>query len=223
MFLVSGTASAQQTNPLTCWYNDSGQYTGADTGNPAGISRANEIRQYRTGDYAFGLRLDIWQSGNDCPATIEFSPDLEPAGGGLDWTLPATFGSVKLVGGNLSAPNGTAIEQLLTAGGSIAAGAATDAECYGMIARAPDYDVYYDSTRSRTTTTLMITTLSQADTTLVINGPNGEWYCDDDSGGSFNAHVAFAAPVSGLYNIWVGTFDSSTAPATLVVSEARSR
>ena len=223
MFFISGTASAQQQNVLTCWYNDYGQFTGADTGNPAGIPRDTEIRAYGTGDYAFGMRLDVWQSGNDCPATIQFSPDIGPVRGEIDWTLPPTFGYVKVAGGNLSIPNGSALEIPLTAGGSIEASAAVSPECFGMIAGPPDYDFYYDSGRSRATTSLMITALSQADTTLVINGPNGEWYCDDDSGGNFNPHVAFDSPQSGLYNIWVGTYDRNTASATLVVSEARRR
>jgi S1-C subfamily serine protease len=54
-----------------------------------------------------------------------------------------------------------------------------------------------------------------------VNTPNGEWICDDDSGGNFDPLVQFDDPQSGVYDIWVGVFDeeNSNPNATLYLSE----
>src|SRR5690606_5796329 len=87
--------------------------------------------------------------------------------------------------------------------------------CRGYIATAPDYQISYTA---GSTYPLIISVLSQADTTLVINGPDGAWHCNDDTNG-LNPAVTFNPPSSGVYDIWVGTYGQSTAPATLYISE----
>ena len=61
--------------------------------------------------------------------------------------------------------------------------------------------------------------MSQDDTTLVINAPDGEWYCDDDGAGYPNPELTFASPMSGQYDIWVGTYGGGNANATLQILE----
>ena len=91
-------------------------------------------------------------------------------------------------------------------------------ECRGMIARAPDYRVRYTA---GTTFPLIISVASDADTTLVINGPDGRWYCNDDANG-LNPMVRFNRPRSGQYDIWVGTYgNSGLHNAQLGISELR--
>ena len=64
--------------------------------------------------------------------------------------------------------------------------------------------------------------LSRSDTTLVVNGPNGEWYCDDDSGEDINPLVTLGSN-AGRYEIWVGTYDIvDPQPAVLSISEVAS-
>lgn len=46
--------------------------------------------------------------------------------------------------------------------------------------------------------------LSNADTTLVVKGPDGTWYCDDDDGEDSNPSVELTPDV-GRYEIWIGT------------------
>lgn len=71
---------------------------------------------------------------------------------------------------------------------------------------------------------LIISVASSADTTLVINARNGDWYCNDDGGNGFNPSIEFPAPLTGNYEIWVGTFGAvSLAPAQLNISELYSR
>lgn len=59
------------------------------------------------------------------------------------------------------------------------------------------------------------------DTTLVINAPDGRWYCDDDGAGDLNPRVHFAKPTSGAYDIFVGNYDDNNVDATLFVSETQ--
>ena len=105
----------------------------------------------------------------------------------------------------------------LTAGGSIDAYTDTNlpAACVGDISNAPDYEVTY----SAGSLPLVFRTLSSTDTTLIINGPDGRWYCDDDGYGDGDAEVRFNKPSSGTYDIWIGTFNGGTAPATLLITE----
>jgi hypothetical protein len=64
---------------------------------------------------------------------------------------------------------------------------------------------------------------SQADTTLAVNLPNGQWICNDDSEG-FDPWVQVQPALSGQYDIWVGTYQpGATPPATLFISELAPR
>ena len=72
---------------------------------------------------------------------------------------------------------------------------------------------------------MIISAASNADTTLVVNGPDGSWYCDDDGGNSgANPMVRLNSPRSGRYEIWVGTYaNASLQPARLHISEVSSQ
>ena len=56
--------------------------------------------------------------------------------------------------------------------------------------------------------------------TLLVNAPDGSWYCNDDSNG-LNPMVSWSSPRSGQYDIWIGTYGSGSgmASATLTISE----
>lgn len=101
---------------------------------------------------------------------------------------------------------------------SITAGGQNDAGrvgCAGYVADAPDYRVNYSAGGF----SLYFSVQSGADTTLVINAPDGRWYCNDDYNG-LNPAVIFGNPMSGQYDIWIGTFDYGSLPSsTLYVSE----
>ncbi len=103
----------------------------------------------------------------------------------------------------------------LQSGGGIDA-STIGSNCRGYIADAPDVRLFFDAGRLP----LIISSLSDSDTTLVINAPNGRWYCDDDSGGGLNPSITFDPPLDGRYEIWVGTYGSrSLAAARLAISE----
>ena len=106
----------------------------------------------------------------------------------------------------------------LSAGGGISAGAM--GTCRGYIANAPDVRLYY----TPGSFPLIISVDSAADTTLVVNAPNGSWYCDDDSGNGSNPSLTFSSPLGGPYEIWVGTYSSSCcSSASLYISEISSQ
>lgn len=127
-----------------------------------------------------------------------------------DAGLTANFGEVRLSVGFTPDPYRVQV----TAGGSID-GARLPGSCMGNISAAPDFEVTY----SAGSLPLVFRTLSRVDTTLIINGPDGQWYCDDDSYGDLDAEVRFNRPQSGTYDIWIGTFGGGTAAATLLITE----
>lgn len=167
---------------------------------------------------------DVWVGtfgGGTAPATLSFTeltdgearnmahmdnpvPAVPNAG------LTATYGEVVLSAGFQPDPRRIS----LTAGGTIAA-SGVSSSCSGSIAEAPDYQITYNAG----SLPLTIRTEAATDTTLVVNGPDGSWYCDDDSSSGTNALVRFAKPGSGVYDIWVGTYGGGTNPATLVITE----
>lgn len=129
-----------------------------------------------------------------------------------DFSAPPTYGSVNLNAGFTPDPYTVRI----TSGGARRA-ANVSSNCRGWIANAPDYSVYYVA---GSTFDLTIGATSESDTTLVVNGPSGNWYCDDDSGEGLNPSLTFGNPQSGRYDIWVGSYrEGDYANATLAISE----
>ena len=128
-----------------------------------------------------------------------------------DFSRSPSFGTVNLSAG--FTPDPRTVE--VVAGGTIDA-SRTASGCNGRIANAPDVRVNWNGGGSLP---LIFRTRSGSDTTLVINGPDGRWHCDDDSGGGLNARVIFRNAPAGQYDVWIGTFGDQTAPATLVITE----
>ncbi len=128
-----------------------------------------------------------------------------------DISEEATFGNIDLSGGFL--PDPYSIE--LTAGGSNDA-SALGGNCAGNIATAPDIELSYEGSFLP----IIFSVGSEADTTLVINLPDGSWLCDDDSGDGLNPMLEISKAPSGTYDIWVGSYEEATFPsAILYVSE----
>ncbi|MGO4408715.1 MULTISPECIES: peptidase S1 [unclassified Brevundimonas] len=142
-------------------------------------------------------------------ALMSASPGAAPQ----DSSKTAAYGEIVLRVGFTPDPYRVAV----TAGGAIDAYADTPlpATCVGDVADAPDFEVTYEAGRRP----LVFRTLSSVDTTLIVNGPDGNWFCDDDSYGDGDAQVRFDKPRSGAYDIWIGTFGGGTANATLLITE----
>jgi hypothetical protein len=62
-----------------------------------------------------------------------------------------------------------------------------------------------------------------ADTVMIINDPDGAWWCGDDSFGTRAPTIDFTSPISGTYDIWVGSYSEGTYHSgTLYVTELAS-
>lgn len=132
-----------------------------------------------------------------------------PAAEAQDYTLPPNYGGVALTSGFLPDPHTIT----LTAGGGFRASFQNG--CAANITQAPDYRLQY----SAGSLPLSIYVRAPADTVLIVNGPDTSWYCVDDYNG-LDPAVYFTNPLSGQYDIWVGTYGSNTIPgARLYISE----
>ena len=134
-----------------------------------------------------------------------------------DVNAPATYGTINLTTGFMPDPQVVRLQS----GGPINAESVANG-CNGFIAGAPDVRLVYTAGSSLP---LIISVRSAADTTLVVNAPDGRWYCDDDGGNQgLNPAITFNQPASGRYEIWVGTYGSAKLEdAELNISELYSR
>jgi hypothetical protein len=126
------------------------------------------------------------------------------------------YGTVTLSGG--FTPDPRVVN--LRAGGNLPA-SNVSSSCRGFITDAPDVRLVWSSG----SLPLIISVNASSDTTLIVNGPDRSWYCDDDGGvNGLNPSITFNNPQSGRYEIWVGTYQSgSTQPAQLNISELYSQ
>lgn len=151
--------------------------------------------------WARGLAVALLLGLPALPAEAQKLPNLKAA---------PLYGAQDLVGGFAPDP----VEIDMQAGGDGDA-SQVDASCVGSINfDAPDLSLNYRATVEA----LSIYVTAETDTTLVVRSPAGTWHCNDDAFGH-NPGVTFDEPGSGLYLIWVGTFEGGLAEATLGISE----
>ena len=133
-----------------------------------------------------------------------------------DFNATPNYGTINLRTGFQPDPNVVRVQS----GGNLDA-SRLDSTCAGFITSAPDVRLVYEAG----TLPLIISVASSSDTTLVVNGPDGRWYCDDDGGvNGLNPAVRFSHPASGRYEIWVGTYGhAALQDARLAISELTSQ
>lgn len=175
--------------------------------------------QVRFNDPANG-RYQIWvgrwgDTTETAAATVRIT-EIEggPSGELPDFSLEPAYGAIDLTAGFTPDPHTVAV----AAGGELDAGNIGVPGCVGAIARAPDFRLNW--TAGDNGLPLIISAASAGDVTLVINDAQGNWVCNDDREGSLNPLVSFETPVSGQYDIWVGTFsEGELQDSTLYISE----
>ena len=138
--------------------------------------------------------------------------------GGLDWTQSPSYGSAALDSGFMPDPHVVMIQ----AGGPVSVAEAVGDRCVGVAsgyaAAAPDYRLNY--TAGSHPLRVLFVGAGGADTTLVVNAPNGRWYCSDDEAETLSGMVIFEAPLSGQYDIWGGAFaEGEYVGGTLMITE----
>lgn len=93
---------------------------------------------------------------------------------------------------------------------------ATDARGNACLGAFDWVDVEVQFTAANLGLPLIVSAGSNVDTTLVVEDPWGEFYCDDDSGAlGYNPLVFIQTPRTGRYRIWVGVYRN---PETLEIS-----
>ncbi len=133
-----------------------------------------------------------------------------------NYSLNPLYGTVNLSGGFTPDPYVINVQS----GGTINANQSIGGSCVGYIANAPDVRLNF----SAGSLPLIISVNSGTDTTLVINAPDGSWYCNDDGGNGLNPSIRWNSPMSGQYDIWIGTYASAAnANAQLHISELYSQ
>ena len=159
-------------------------------------------------------QYDIWvgtySDGPLIDASLTIGAFGDSGDGVLNWDLAPNFGDVSLTAG--FEPDPYVVE--MVAGGDVDA-ESVGSNCWGFVTEAPDFRIFYQAGDWP----LIISADSDADTTLIIADPDGNWVCNDDTNG-LNPQLTFDLPLEGQYDIWVGTFSQGEAsPATLLISE----
>lgn len=149
--------------------------------------------------------------GGAVAATLSVQTVAQP-----DFSRNPSFGTVNLRSGFVPDPRVVPV----TAGGTLDAGSISPG-CLGSVANAPDVRVNYTAG----SLPLIFSVASSEDTTLVINGPDGAWHCDDDGGEQgLNPAIRFNSPQSGQYDVYIGHYGQGRRiPARLHISEIGSQ
>lgn len=132
----------------------------------------------------------------------------------LNTSATGTYGQTQLRAGFEPDPFTVSV----LGGGAIDISTVNDA-CIGFVAARASYSVRYTANTSEFPT-LYIGATSDADTTIAVRTPNGQWVCNDDSNG-LDPMVAIEQPRNGRYQIWVGRYGAANenAQAQIFVSE----
>jgi hypothetical protein len=125
-----------------------------------------------------------------------------------DYQAPPSFGNIELWAGFMPDP----YVRNITAGGRYdLAGCFGSNGWGGSVASRPDFDLYWNGSSAQ----LTIAVNANADTVLLINGPDGQWYYQDDP-----PAITFTNPQPGLYDIWIGAYGGGRGlPGQLVITE----
>jgi hypothetical protein len=158
------------------------------------------------------------QPATPAPATPTPRPPTPTpvAGGRLALNEDPLWGSVTLSAGFTRDPRS---EEVIT--GDDVDVSYLGAGCLGRAGDIPDYRVTYSAGSLPLAFYFISEADSDADTTLVVNDPVGDWQCNDDyaDGDTLDPMVVFDDPLSGRYDIWVGSIGDSYVTGRLYVTE----
>lgn len=173
------------------------------------------VGSYRATDRITGT-LGITELSNVRPGAAV--PAAAPSG--LDVTATPNFGSQTISPGFTPDP---ASVNVISGGGLDVAGENLGSGCTGWATRAPDFNVRWTGS-TNLLRFFLDNVQNNADTTLIVNLPDGRWLCNDDSFGGLNPTVDVRNAGAGLYNVWVGSYrQGEQARGRLNVSELDSR
>jgi hypothetical protein len=96
--------------------------------------------------------------------------------------------------------------------------------CVGYAEPNPDFEVQYTAGAQTLLRFYFVADTPGEDATLIINDPVSGWHCNDDfSDSTHDPSIDFSPPLSGYYDIWVGSYSSGDFVAgTLYITELSS-
>jgi hypothetical protein len=157
------------------------------------------------------------EPSEEASAKPSVEPSEEPTGDELDYSLQPNFGSDDVTSGFTPDP----FNAHVVSGGPIDASYLGD-DCRGFATTAPDYDITFTS-GSLSLLRFYFVAETADDTTIIINAPDGSWHCNDDATGTIDPQYDFEDPASGLYDIWIGSYESgASVSGTFYVTELES-
>jgi S1-C subfamily serine protease len=160
-----------------------------------------------------GGTYDIWVGSYDADGTGK-EVELVITETNAPWD--PLYGTVELAANFNPDPH---VVEIVAGGPNAADTLASDCVGYLNAAR-PDYGIVYSGAGPYP---LSLFAEGEEDSTLIVEDPNGEWYCNDDysSTTGHNPGVVLDNPVDGYYRIWVGTYAQTDPNQTvnLIVTE----
>ena len=130
-----------------------------------------------------------------------------PAAACPQWQM--TGQQVSFSAGQLMTPQTLSV----VAGGDVNLGNCQSVPGNGYVITQPDFDLSLSDLGANATLVLQVA--GQCDTVLLVNDSGGRWHFDDDSAGDLNPRITISGAQKGVFDIWVGTYNPSTCPATL--------
>ena len=123
-------------------------------------------------------------------------------GVGLDYALEPNYGSYDLEAG--FEPDPFTLEVI--AGGDIDTGTLNlGDQCIGLATTQPDVRLNWSGS-AELLRIFFAAESANGDTALLVNDPQGNWTCNDDSArGNLNPVVDLANPIEGQYDIWIAS------------------
>ena len=90
--------------------------------------------------------------------------------------------------------------------------------CMGYATSAPDFRLNWSGS-SEALRIVFLTIEDLADATMIVNAPDGSWFCNDDFV-DWDPAVEITNPMEGQYDIWVGNYDGQElVDGTLYITE----
>lgn len=212
---TTGTISSVQFGDyegqrLPMWYRTNAEMSPGNSGGMALNTRGEFIgiptsvrTEYETGGrlgslLAVPLVLAIMNDDDALISSWSGSTDATE----LDYSLAPTYGTVTMDRSNAGEPSHT---NLLSGGGVDVS--YLQGSCTGFANDSPDLRLQLDDPIGDLS--VIFVALDSSDTTLIVNAPDGEWYCNDDLGsGTLDPGLWFADAQTGQYDIWVGSYYS---------------
>jgi hypothetical protein len=120
----------------------------------------------------------------------------------LDFSQDPFYGSVTMDSSNAS----ETIYTEIVSGGPVEVRYLGD-ECRGFASPSPDLRLQLDEAVGDLS--VIFFAMEDADATLIVNTPDGQWHCNDDmEDGSIDPGLWFPEASVGQYDIWVGSYNN---------------